>query len=70
MPNVTLVPAYGRDYKTAKALLADLNADKDFVVSDFFSSSDGKPCTPRRDFAGYRATFRYNGLAKIKVVML
>lgn len=30
-----LTPAYGRDYKSKKALLADLNADKDFVANSF-----------------------------------
>jgi len=29
----TLLPAYGRDYKTKADILSDLNADKDFVFS-------------------------------------
>lgn len=28
---MTLTPAYGRDYKSAKAVQADIGADKDFV---------------------------------------
>lgn len=28
----TLTPAYGRDYKSRAAVLADLNAGKDFMV--------------------------------------
>ena len=39
---MTLTPAYGRDYKTAKAAKADWNDNKDFVVSDFFSPWDGQ----------------------------
>ncbi len=31
----TLTPAYGRDYKSKKAVIADFNADKDFVDSSF-----------------------------------
>ena len=30
---ITLLPAYGRDYKSKKAILNDLNALKDFLVS-------------------------------------
>jgi len=30
---MTLIPAYGRDYKSKAAVLADWNANKDFVVA-------------------------------------
>ena len=30
--NYVLTPAYGRDYRSKKALLADFNADKDFMA--------------------------------------
>ena len=30
---LTLLPAYGRDYKTKKSIINDLNALKDFIVS-------------------------------------
>jgi hypothetical protein len=33
---MTLTPAYGRDYKSKKALLQDWNADKDFIIADLF----------------------------------
>lgn len=29
----TLTPAYGRDYKSKKALLEDFNANKDFILN-------------------------------------
>jgi hypothetical protein len=32
---LTLIPAYGRDYKSAKAVLADWNDNKDFIINDF-----------------------------------
>lgn len=38
----TLVPAYGRDYKTAKEVKAAWEAGKDFRVADFFDPQDGK----------------------------
>jgi len=40
---MTLTPAYGRDYKSKKEVQADLDAGKDFLVSDMFSPWDGKP---------------------------
>jgi len=39
----TVTPAYGRDYKTAKAALADWNAGKDFIINDISNRWDGKP---------------------------
>jgi len=30
-----LTPAYGRDYKSKAAILADFNANKDFVANDY-----------------------------------
>tara|TARA_B100000508_G_C11379196_1_gene237711 strand:- start:435 stop:653 length:219 start_codon:yes stop_codon:yes gene_type:complete len=33
MSFITLLPAYGRDYKSKKAILNDLNGLKDFLVS-------------------------------------
>ncbi len=30
---LTLLPAYGRDYKTKKSIINDLNSLKDFIVS-------------------------------------
>ena len=38
MSTVTLIPAYGRDYKSRAAVLADLKAGKDFI-----ESMSGKP---------------------------
>tara|TARA_R110000850_G_scaffold259927_1_gene387093 strand:+ start:509 stop:748 length:240 start_codon:yes stop_codon:yes gene_type:complete len=32
---MTLLPAYGRDYKSKKEVLADFNAGQDFEISSF-----------------------------------
>ena len=32
---LTVLPAYGRDYKSGKAALVDFNANKDFVTATF-----------------------------------
>ena len=34
MSYLTLLPAYGRDYKSKKSVINDLNALKDFLVSN------------------------------------
>lgn len=35
---MTLTPAYGRDYNSAKAAIADFEAGKDFIANDFQKS--------------------------------
>lgn len=32
---MSAIPAYGRDYKSKKDVLADWNAGKDFLIQDF-----------------------------------
>jgi hypothetical protein len=31
-----LIPTYGRDYKTAKAAIADFDSQKDFMIASVF----------------------------------
>lgn len=38
---LTLVPAYGRDYKSAEAAIADFNAGKDFLSVGFGMPAQG-----------------------------
>jgi hypothetical protein len=40
---MTLTPAYGRDYKSKKAVLADFEADKDFIISGIRDKWESKP---------------------------
>lgn len=42
--SLTLIPAYGRDYKTQKEVISDWKAGKDFIVANLFSPWDGKLC--------------------------
>ena len=35
---IGVIPAYGRDYKSQKAILADWDANLDFEVSDFMNA--------------------------------
>jgi hypothetical protein len=69
---ISLIPAYGRDYKSKKAIMDDLAAGKDFVISDIMNRWDGKPasaCDLVRE--GYtKAMVRYGKMRKVTVVPL
>ena len=65
---MTLTPAYGRDYRTAKAAKADWNDNKDFLVADYFSPWDGKPVNREQVDAqpGHSPVIlRFNNLTKV-----
>ena len=67
---MTLTPAYGRDYKSKKAAVADFNDGKDFTVRDITSRWDGKPAN-KSDLqaAGVRRVqIRYNKRRSVCVV--
>ncbi len=66
----TLTPAYGRDYKSKKAVMEDLLAGKDFVLHDFMSSYNGKVCDlDDLRKAGYASVHvRYDALRKVLVI--
>ena len=68
---MTLTPAYGRDYKSAKAAKADYNANKDFVVNDFSSRYDGAYVNKEQlqgDDAPRFLNIRYSNLTKVTVI--
>jgi hypothetical protein len=64
---MTLTPAYGRDYKSQAAALADFEAGKDFIIADFTSPWDGKPANKQSMIeAGIgRVQIRYSRLTKV-----
>lgn len=59
-----LTPAYGRDYKSKKAVLADFDAGKDFVLSEGFRQSY---INKEQIAVGTSVQFRYNGLRNVAV---
>ena len=63
---ITLTPAYGRDYKSKSAVLADFHANKDFLIADFGHPYEGKPAN-KEQLKGYTVTIRYSGLRKVLV---
>jgi len=63
MAYLVLTPAYGRDYKSKKALLEDFNANKDFLVV-----SMRNPCYATRDeLTGNTVELRYDQLRKLHI---
>lgn len=64
---MTLLPAFGRDYTTAKAAKADFLANKDFIVADFFNPYDGKPVN-REQLTGQTVTLRFHSKRKTTTV--
>jgi hypothetical protein len=65
MGYIILSPAYGRDYKSAKAAKADFDADKDFVVESIFP---GGQYANKAQLAGYTCEIRYNQFRNLVVV--
>lgn len=69
MKTLTLVPAYGRDYKSKAAVEADWRADKDFQISSIMHPDDGRYINkPQADAEGITAHIRYNALTRIAVI--
>lgn len=63
MAYLILTPAYGRDYKSKKALLEDFNANKDFAVV-----SMRRLCYATRDeLVGNIVELRYDQLRKFHI---
>ena len=63
---VSAVPAYGRDYKSAKAVKEDWIAGKDFLIQDMlhycgYINKDDKP-------ADMVLSIRYSNLTKVAVI--
>jgi hypothetical protein len=67
---ITLIPAYGRDYKSKAALVKDFNDNKDFIIMDMSSQWDTKPAN-KEDLKnhGYTvASIRYKQQRETAVV--
>jgi len=55
-----LKPAYGRDYKSQKAVLEDWNSDKDFIIANLTHRYSGKPVNRPQVTEGEQVLFRFN----------
>jgi hypothetical protein len=66
MAQLTVMPAYGRDYKSAKAAKTDWNNNLDFIINDMFDPYDGKPINKQdADQAKITILIRFNKLTKV-----
>lgn len=61
---MTVIPAYGRDYTTQRAVKADWKSGKDFIVADMFSGAHGRYVN-KEDAKGMHIMVRYDKLRKI-----
>lgn len=67
--NITVGPAYGRDYKSKAAAIADWNADKDFTVLSMGRWCGAKVNKPDAVRAGIgMVTIRYKAQTMAVVV--
>lgn len=70
MKRLTLIPAYGRDYKSKAEVSADFEAGKDFYISDMSSRYDGS-LVNKADLIGDGVTevhIRYKKLRQVAVL--
>jgi len=66
---VTLVPAYGRDYKSQKEVKADWDAGKDFFINSIGHPDDGRYINKEdAEKVGGTYNIRYKKLTQICVV--
>lgn len=63
---LTLTPAYGRDYKSAREVREAWNAGKDFLVADFGHPYEGKPINKAQ--ARETVNIRFSRLRKVVVI--
>jgi hypothetical protein len=61
---VSLVPAYGRDYKSKKEVLSDWDANKDFIIQCYAHPYDGKPVNKSSAVKSEKYSIRYARLTK------
>lgn len=66
---MTLVPAFGRDYTSKKAMLIDFNGGKDFQIADIFSKDSGR-YTSKKDLIGTTVFIRYKGMREVACVKI
>jgi hypothetical protein len=68
-----VVPAYGRDYKSKKEILADWNAGKDFQICDMSCQNDGAYVNKEdaeNDSALWEVHVRYAKLSKVMAIRI
>lgn len=65
---LTVVPAYGRDYKSQKAVRADWDAGKDFQIFDISSPDDGRYINKADKPPVVKLSVRYANRTKVMII--
>jgi len=66
---LTVIPAYGRDYKTAREVKLAWHAGQDFIIADYFHPSDGKYIGKESaDREGITVAARFNSLRASTII--
>ena len=68
--NITLTPAYGRDYRSAAAVMLDWNAEKDFVLQPAGSYCSIRNTALLKASGVTHIHFRYQKMTKVHVLAL
>lgn len=68
---LTLVPAYGRDYKTSQDLIKDWEGGKDFrIATALYKGGSYTSIRDLQDFPGEHVKIRFNKLADFILVRI
>lgn len=63
--SLTLIPAYGRDYKSTKAVKQDWEANKDFQIADISSKWNGSYTSIKDNHKEVKIRYKRNTKALI-----
>lgn len=65
---MTLVPSYGRDYKSKKEVQEAWDGNKDFTINDMSSPNDGSQINKQDATKGMTLNIRYKKLTQVHVI--
>lgn len=66
--NWSLIPAFGRDYKSTKKVEEDLAANKDFMICDLSNPDHGRYLNLSQTKDGDELSIRYQKMTKVAVI--
>ena len=67
---LTIVPAYGRDYKSGKEVQADWEAGKDFQIQDMSSLDNGRYLNKNDAKPGMILNIRFKQMMSIRQIKI
>lgn len=70
MAYLTLVPSYGRDYKSKKEVQSAWDAGQDFTINDMFSADNGRQINKEDAKQGQTLNIRYKNLTQVHVIKI